>query len=353
MIPGVPSEKSKPAESPGIELPSVLTPAAKPAPNKKFTGGKKAVEAPEEAAAPERERDFFADAPARSYLSRGSRSQLPVEGDTGETISPQDARRLRRKRSLFLRRLHAGRWLVPRKIARAHRRFPLPAVAGFYLAGVLAASLVIGGVVLLGRQDPVTHKIAPPAHKEADALKEISALIAAKDYDAAMKALQGPLAAEPGNPRVHVMHGALLAARRQYPEAREAFKKALELSPGSTATMFNLAEIEFVLGHYAEAGVLYAKLRPLMPDNKILLYRQYLCALMTNNDEDARRIQESTLLPAQSPEWFYINAARCFHEGNKAEGQRLVDQARLLFGEKVRPHDQTLQRLGLLSGGSW
>ncbi len=350
MIAAVPSEKPKPSEIPGIELPTALTPAAKPVPNRKFTGGKKAEEVAEAEAGPAR--DFFAEAARPTYTARGTRSQLPVEG-VEETISPQEARRQRRKRSLFLRRLQARWWMIPRKIARTHRRFPLPAVAGFYLACVLAASLVIGGVVLAGRQDPVTHKVAPPTRKEADVLKDISALIAAKDYDAAMKALQGPLGAEPDNPRVQVMHGALLAARRQYPEAQAAFKRALELAPGSASTMFNLAEIEFVLGHYAEAGALYAKLRPLMPENKILLYRQYLCALMTNKAEDARLIQESTLLPAQSPEWFYINAAHCFHEGNKAEGQRLVNQARLLYGEKVRPHDQTLQRLGLLSAETW
>lgn len=351
MIPSVPDETPKPLETPAIELPSALTPAAKPVQNRKFTGGKKAVEAPVETG-PEPERDFFAKAPQPVHIPRNTRSQLPVE-EVEEPFSPQEARRQRRKRSLFRRRMEARWWMVPRKITRVHRSFPLRVVAGFYLGIVLIFCLVIGGTVVLSQQKPVTYQIDPPAAKETPPLQEISTLIAAKDYDKAMAELQKSLTSEPRNPRVHVMHGAVLAARRQYPEARAAFQKALDLSPGSVATMFNLAEIEFVLGDYASAGDLYAKLRPQMPDNKILLYRQYLCALMTKNEEDAQRILNSPLLPAQSPEWFYITAARNLHEGKKAEGERLVQQARLLFGDKVRPHDQTLQRLGLLSGNAW
>lgn len=349
----MPSDNPKSPQPQGIELPAALTPSAAPVQSKKFTGGKKAVEITPEAEQ-EAEPDFFAS-PGSSHAPRSTRNLLPVEdGEAGPAgPTPQQARKLRRKRSLFFRRLHAGRWMLPRKVARLHRRVPAPVVIGIYLGGALAVSALLGSFLLSGSQRPVTRHIEPPAPRQVDTLKEISVLIAAKDYDNAMKALEGPLASQPDDPKVHVMHGALLAARRQYPGAQAAFRKALDLSPGSAPVMFNLAEIEFVLGHYAEAGEFYTKLRPMMPENKMLLYRQYLCALMLDNQEDAQRVINSPLLPAQSPEWFYIKAAEAFRNGNKKEGQKLVEQARRLYGEKVRPHDQTLQRLGMLSADPW
>ena len=43
-----------------------------------------------------------------------------------------------------------------------------------------------------------------------------------------------------------------------------------------------------------------------------------------------------------------MNAAEALFAGQKEQGLKMLEKARLLFGEKTRPYDKTFSRLGLI-----
>ena len=112
--------------------------------------------------------------------------------------------------------------------------------------------------------------------------------------------------------------------------------------------MMNLAEIEFVMGDYPGAEAHYLKLYDSQSKSPLLVLRLYLCAKLRKDSDAAQRFLRSPAIGAQSLEWYYMNAGEALFAGDKTTGIKTVEKARLLFGEKTRPYDRTLSRLGLI-----
>jgi tetratricopeptide (TPR) repeat protein len=277
---------------------------------------------------------------------------LAIEQEDWE-ISPSEVRIKRQNRLLrprSVRRVSAFIWVAGRKIARLHRALPLWIVALFYLAVAGVLCFYLTRPLMRPPEVAVTPLPERPVVKPSlpEAIADVSRMITEKNFVQATAELQKLESDYPDDPRVLMVKGAVLAGERAYPEAREAFQKALDLSPTSTAALMNLAEIEFVMGSYADAEAHYRKLLPSQPKNPLLLLRLYLCAKLRKDPEAASQFLQSPAIGPQSLEWYYMNAAENLFDGNKTEGTKPIDKARLLFGEKTRPYDRTLFRLGLI-----
>jgi tetratricopeptide (TPR) repeat protein len=278
---------------------------------------------------------------------------LPVEAEELEP-NPSLVRLNRMNRLLrprALRWISAFFWVFRRKIARLHRALPLWLVAFFYL-------VVAGGLCyflarpLLDR--PQAAEVAPLPERPVvktdlpTALGQVSQLIAEKNFGSAREELQKLEAEYPDDVRVVMAKGAIYAGERSYPEAYAAFQKALDLSPTSAAALMNLAEIEFVMGKYSDAEANYRKLLKGQTKNPLVPFRLYLCAQLRHDPAAADEYLSHPAIIAQSMEWYYMTAARELFAGKKEEGRKILEQARLLFGEKARPYDRTFVRLGLI-----
>lgn len=277
---------------------------------------------------------------------------LPVEQEEYK-LTPNEARKIRQNRLLRPRNVRAVRaffWVTGRKISRLHRAFPIWLVAVFYLtiAGGLCLYLTrpllntpkVAAVLLPDR--PVTKPSLP------DAIASISRSISEKDFTQAKAEVQTLEADYPNEPRIIMIKGAIYAGERDYPAARAEFQKALDRYPDSPAAIMNLAEIEFAMGDYANAENHYSRLSGSQSKNPLLVFRLYLCAKLLKDTEAAQRYLRSPAVGAQSLEWYYMTAAEALFGGNKTEGLKTIEGARLLFGEKTRPYDKTLSRLGLI-----
>ncbi len=282
-------------------------------------------------------------------------SSLPIE--TEETaLTTEEARRRRRqrrRRPVWLRRVLAALWLVPRKISRLHRRLPLPAVAAFYLL-LIAIPAVLLWAPHARRPEPPPPGVssaapAPqPARDARQLAQEASRLIAAKDF-AAARAIAGELRQlDPDNANAFVIEGTILAEEKNYPAAREAFAHAVDLAPGSSSARFNLAEIDFVSGRYAEAEQSYAALKWKMSGNPVIPFRLYLCAHLLGRREDARAFLDDPAVIDRSAEWYFIRGVEALVDGKRDEAQKLFTQSRLMHGRKAVAYDRTLERLGLV-----
>jgi tetratricopeptide (TPR) repeat protein len=277
---------------------------------------------------------------------------LPVEQEEYELTS-SEARKIRQNRMLrsrSIRAFNAFFWVMGRKISRLHRAFPIWLVAIFYLT-------LAGGLCFFLMQPLLTHQavaVTPlpertvPKQSLPDAINAVSQLISEKNFAQAKEDVDKLLIAYPNDPRILMTKGAIFAGERNYPDALASFQQALDLAPDSAPAMMNLAEIEFVMGKYAEAEAHYIKLVPSQPKNPLLVLRLYLCAKLQKDPEAAAKYLRSPAIGAQSLEWYYMNAAEALFAGNNTEGMKTIEKARLLFGEKTRPYDKTLSRLGLI-----
>ncbi len=277
---------------------------------------------------------------------------LPVEQEEFD-LTESEARQKRHARLLkprSVRNVQAFFWMTGRKISRLHRAFPVWAVAFFYL--LCAAALCYALTRPLLHPAPVSGEIValpPPATAGLEeSIAEISRLISEKNFPPALVITEKLEAEFPNDARIFMAKGAVYAGQRSYPEALEAFQKAVDLSPSSSAARMNLAEIQFVMGRYAEAESIYQKIFAIQPKNTLLVFRLYLCAQLQKNPEAAAALLRSPAIGAQSLEWYYMHGAEALFAGNKAEAMKNIDKARVLFGSKTRPYDKTLLRLGLL-----
>lgn len=277
---------------------------------------------------------------------------LPVEQEEYE-LTESEARKKRQARllqPLIVRRLQAFGWVARRKVSRLHRTFPIWAVALFYLALAGTACFLLARPLL--RPVPVSTEVVtlPPPAKGglAESIAEITRLISEKDFSRALASAEQLETEYPDDARIFMAKGAVFAGQRAYPEALAAFQKALQLAPSSAAATMNLAEIQFVMGRYAEAESLYRKLFAAQPKNTLLIFRLYLCAHLLKNPEAAAALFRSPAIGMQSLEWYYMQGTEALFAGNKSEGIKTIEQARILFGAKTKPYDKTLARLGLL-----
>ncbi|GEM_PF-3965622 len=279
---------------------------------------------------------------------------LPVESEE-EDPSPGELRQKRLNRLLrprWSRRISATFWVAGRKISRLHRALPLWLVAIFYLVVAGALCFLLTRPLLHPRETaPAVPLPEPPPIAASDlpqALSRISQWISEKDFARARQEIQKLEAEHPDDIRVLMLKGAVHAGERSYPEALDAFRTALDRAPNSAAAMMNLAEIEFVMGKYSEAETHYRKLLATQPKNPQIPFRLFLCAQITNDPAAAERYLNHPAIGTQSLEWHYMTAARELYSGNRETGLKILEKARLLFGEKSRPYDRTFARLGLI-----
>lgn len=74
------------------------------------------------------------------------------------------------------------------------------------------------------------------------------------------------------DPRLHFLRGSLLASLKQYPEARQAMHRAIEIAPGYAIARFQAGLLELTSGEPAAAESTWAPLQDLPSDNPLRLF---------------------------------------------------------------------------------
>ncbi len=349
-----PVKPAEPTSAPKEEKPKAKK-AAKPKKEKKKTSEKAAATpAPAAVVVPPPEKEAASKeaehAPMRPPKPGEASVFVPVpyvrkEGDPPIPVS----RRSRKVKPRYLRMARINLWFTRRRIIRQHAKYRLRQVAGFYLGVLGAVALVGGGYLLLNSPGPRIAEAVPlpPDKLTKKLLADTGYLMNLKKYDRAWKNIERLQQLEPGNPNVYLLAGAVHATKKDYPKAREAFNKAQQMSPTAFAPAFNLAEMEFTAGNYAEADRLFRQLRTKFSPNRLVLFRLYLCAVKLGQPDIAAPFLNSPDIDPQSPEWFYIHGVDALQNDRKREGRRTLEAARSLFGKTAEPYDQTLDRIGL------
>ena len=132
------------------------------------------------------------------------------------------------------------------------------------------------------------------------------------------------------------VRAAIAIEDKKFDEGRDLCLKALQLDPKFFPALFNLAEIPFMQGKYAEARLAYEKLLDDEASVDLIKFRLYLTYLLEKNDEAARQLLDKIPLLNDTPVYFYSYAAWEFAHGDEKKAQSYLNSAETVFPKPKR-----------------
>lgn len=142
------------------------------------------------------------------------------------------------------------------------------------------------------------------------------------------------------------LKGAALTKLKDYEGAKAAFESALEKSPGLFSATYNLGEILFLQKKYPQALAWFQRMLANDPRNELLQFKVFLCQLLTEDVEAARKTLSRMRFPGETPAWYYAYAAWELHRGNRRQAMDYLNGARFIFPGKTELFDETFSELG-------
>ncbi len=178
-----------------------------------------------------------------------------------------------------------------------------------------------------------------------DTLRHAMELQQAGDLEGAVQGYRQFLAARPKEAAVQANLGVLLAHLGRFDEAIAQYKKAASLDPRNGDIVRNLGLAFYKSGRIAEAAREFAKSHELSPDNLQTILLLADCQMRMGENREV--IKLLTPVEAEHSDELaiaYLLGTALLHEGQIAEGQKLVDrilskgdsaEARFLLGNQM------------------
>jgi tetratricopeptide (TPR) repeat protein len=168
-----------------------------------------------------------------------------------------------------------------------------------------------------------------------------------KDYEAVIAGVESIDATDENAAFLENLRGAAHTKMKDYPAAKAAFEKALELSPGMFAANFNLGELLFLQKEYEPALTWFRRMLINDPRNELLQFKVFLCYLQMGDESEAEKALDAIRYPGDTPAWYYARAAWEFSQDNKNRARDYLAGARYIFPERTEIFDETFMDLGL------
>jgi hypothetical protein len=168
-------------------------------------------------------------------------------------------------------------------------------------------------------------------HLVAEAMKSFQA----RDFKGALVYADRADAMLPPTVWTYNVRGAVAIEQRNFEEGKRLTLEALKLEPGSFEAKFNLCEIPFLQGNYADARkgwlVLYNQLAADDATGELLAYRIFLTFLLENDAAQAKEWLAKIPFPSQTPAYQYAHAAWERHAGNMEKWHEWLQSAEFIW----------------------
>lgn len=151
----------------------------------------------------------------------------------------------------------------------------------------------------------------------------------------------------PPTPLTLNVRGAVAIETRQFEEGLKYCQQALKLDPKFFPARFNLCEIPFLQGKYAEARTLWQSLyenyrtdypafskEDEMPE--LLIYRIVICLLLEKDLVHAKDWMEKIPFPSVTPAYQYAHAAFAREQGDTAQWKEWLKSAAFIWPDNKR-----------------
>lgn len=154
-----------------------------------------------------------------------------------------------------------------------------------------------------------------------------------------MEAVAGP------SHYIENLRGAVFTRMRNFPKARDHFSKALELAKNMQAESFhpkfNIAELDFVTKQWDSARTSFEKLlkdpgKPGTSSDTLIQFKIMVCDLQQKKEDKAKLIQGVfDQYDADSPAYYYGNAAIAFSKDDKEGANEWLESARRIYPKEI------------------
>lgn len=168
-----------------------------------------------------------------------------------------------------------------------------------------------------------------------------------RHFDALQKIAEAELLL-PTNPLIFNVRGSIYTAMRDYEKARSNFLQAKTLSPTSFEPRFNLVELDFVQGKFAEAAAGFSQLLSDFPKlrldvRNLTQFKVLVCQLKQDKVTEAREIMKNFSFMDDTPAYYYSKAAFEFQEGDTKDGRDWLGRAAGIYQQQMNiPYLDTL-----------
>lgn len=263
------------------------------------------------------------------------------------------------------RRARIVAWRTFRPVIHWHRRTPPPKVLLVYFGIIGALSLATSLSFLAGSKAAKTPVVPPPdptwdlsstttaasfggepipqgVVAEKARVATTARMIAAGESAKALLTAETAAMFAPDDPASWHDAGMVALGCGEKDKARKYFRKVIEITPFASASLFNLAQLEFEAGDYAGASRLLATFRKQDPHQRVAAFRAVMCALLLGQEA----APDPEALPEDSAAGLYARAAIALHGGDKEAASALIEKARATGNKNASRFEADLQLLG-------
>jgi tetratricopeptide (TPR) repeat protein len=158
-----------------------------------------------------------------------------------------------------------------------------------------------------------------------------------RDFDSAAKLAEQADTAEPNQPQILNLRGAILLEQQKYDEAEGFFKGALKVDPKFREAQFNLADVPFRNKDYAKARDRFQALLKQTPGGdknqaaQLINFRIFLTYLLEGKDSRAQKLMEQFQFSGDTPALYYAEAAWEFKHDNTDKANDWITSARKIY----------------------
>ena len=136
------------------------------------------------------------------------------------------------------------------------------------------------------------------------------------------------------------VRGAIAIEQRDFDRGYKYCADALKLDENFFPAKFNICEIPFLEGKYAEARGLWLKMFAATKQgdssSELLIYRIFLTYLLENDFDHAKEWLEKIPFPSQTPAYQYAHAALARQKGDIAKWEEWIRSAAYIWPETKR-----------------
>lgn len=171
----------------------------------------------------------------------------------------------------------------------------------------------------------------------------------AKRYGTALELLSAAGPDVESNPFFQNAKAAALIQLKRYDEARPILISLLQNDAQFFQADYNLGEISFLQGDHEAAREHFRRMQRVHGDVPLLRYKILLCDLLVGEDRNAESAARAFRYPAETPAWYFAQAAVAAHSGDRSTARQLIDTATRIHGEQeTAVFRETLRDSGIL-----
>jgi Tfp pilus assembly protein PilF len=184
--------------------------------------------------------------------------------------------------------------------------------------------------------------------KFAAVLMDVRKLASAQKYEEALQKLRDAETLNPNSALVQNVRGSIYTSMKDYEKARECFKAAVALMPGSFEFRFNLTELDYVQGNYEAAAASFTSILAAYPDlqktvRSLVQFKIVVCRIKLNQLAEAEELVKRFAFADDSLAGYFTKASFAAHKGDNASANGWLARAQKAFNPgEVAPYVDAL-----------